>query len=106
MFILANKQLFFVIYVDDLLLFGANKSQINTLKKELSYCFRMTDLGDVSHYLGIEICHNREKSTLILLQTAYLKVVLERFGMAKCNPSITPINSGLLNTIMLRFSNY
>ena len=66
-FISADKQLFLAIYIDDLLLFGANKSQINTLKKELGYRFRMTDLGDISHYFGMEIRRDREKSALILL---------------------------------------
>lgn len=65
----------------------------------------MTDLGDVSHYLGMEIRRDREKGTLMLLQTAYLKVV-ERFGMAKCNPSTTPMDSGLPNTIMPSSSDY
>lgn len=99
-FISADKQLILAIYVDDLLLFGANGAKINVLKKELSSRFRMTDLGDVSHYFGMEIRRNREKGTLMLLQTAYLKVVLKRFSMAKCNPSTTPMDSGLPNTIM------
>lgn len=38
-FILADKQLFFTIYMDDLLLFGANKSQNNKFKMELSAQF-------------------------------------------------------------------
>ena len=66
----------------------------------------MTDLGDVSHYLGIEIRRDRIKDTLMLLQSAYLKVVLERFGMAECNSSTTPIDSGLSNTIMPSSSDY
>lgn len=35
-FISANQQLFITIYVDDLLLFGADKAQINVLKEQLS----------------------------------------------------------------------
>ena len=102
----ADKQLFLTIYVNDLLLFGANEAQINVLKKELSSRFRMTDLEDVSHYLGMEVRRDREKGTLTLLQTAYLKVVLERFGMSGCNPSSTPMDSGLPNTILPSSSNY
>lgn len=105
-FISADKQSFLAIYVDDLLLFGANKSQINIFKKELSSCFRMINLRDVSHYFGMEIHRDRKKDTLMLLQTAYLKVVLERFGMAECNSSTTPIDNGLPNTIMPSSSDY
>lgn len=67
-FISADKQLFIAIYVDDLLLFGAIKSQIDALKKELSSRFQMTDLGDVSHYLGMEIRRDRKKGSLLLLK--------------------------------------
>ena len=105
-FISTNKQLFIAIYVDDLLLFGADEAQINVLKQELSSRFRMTDLGDVSHYLGMEVRRDREMGTLMLLQTAYLKVVLERFGMSDCNPSSTPMDSGLPNTIVPSSEDY
>lgn len=53
----------------------------------------------MSHYFGMEIRCDREKGMLMLLQTACLKVVSERFGMAECNPSTTPMESGLSNTI-------
>lgn len=42
----------------------------------------------------------------MLLQTAYLKVVLECFSIAKCNPSTIPIDSGFSNLIMPSFSDY
>ena len=103
-FISADKKLFIAIYVDDLLLFGANEAQINVLKQELSSRFQMTDLGDVSHHLGMEVRRDREKGTL--LQTAYLEVVLEHFGMSDCNPSSTPMDSGLPNTIMPSSDDY
>lgn len=80
-------------------MFGANESQINALKKELSSRFRMTDLGDVSHYLGMEIRRDRKKGALVFLQTAYLKVVLESFGMDECNPSTEPITFWASNLI-------
>ena len=55
-FILTNNQLFIAINVDDLLLFGVDKAQISVLKQELSSRFQITDLGDVFHYLGMEVC--------------------------------------------------
>lgn len=105
-FISANKQLISAIYVDDLLLFGANKANINVFKKELSFCFEMTDPRDVSYYFEIKIRYDQERSTLRFLQTTYLKVVLEWFDMAKCNPSTTLMDSGFSNTIMLSFPDY
>lgn len=66
----------------------------------------MTNLGDVSHYLRIKVCRDQEKAILMLLQTAYLKVVLEHFRMSDYNLSSTPQDSGLLNTIMPSLEDY
>lgn len=66
----------------------------------------MIDLKNVSHYLKMEIYCDWEKDILILFQTAYLKMVLERFDIAKCNSSTIPIDSGLPNIIIPSFSNY
>lgn len=66
----------------------------------------MTDLEDVSYYLGMEVCRDGEKNTLMLLQTAYLKVILEWFDMAKYSLSTIPIDNGLPNTIMPNFPDY
>ena len=73
----TDKQLIHAIFIDDLLLFGVNNAKINILKKKPSFYFWMTDLKDISHYFELEIRYNQEKDMLMLLQTAYLKVVLE-----------------------------
>lgn len=57
-FILANKQLFITIYINNLLLFRVDKGQIKMLKEKLDSQIWMTDLGDISHYLGMEVCQN------------------------------------------------
>ncbi len=83
-----------------------NEMQINVLKKELSSHFYMTGLGDVSPFLVIKVCRDRKKDTLMLLQTAYLKVVLEQFRMSDCNPSGKLMDGSLPNTIMPSSSDY
>ena len=54
-FILDKKDLFLSIYVDDLFIFSANKSKIEALKEKLSSRFKITDLGAILYYLGIEV---------------------------------------------------
>ena len=54
-FISDKKDLFLSIYIDDLLIFSANKSKMEALKEKLSSRFKMTDLGAISYYLGIEV---------------------------------------------------
>ena len=66
----------------------------------------MSDLGIVSHYLRMEIRHDWENRTLILLQTSYLKVILECFDMAECKSISPPMDSGLSNIIMPSFQDF
>ena len=58
----------------------------------------MTDLGEVSHYLGIEVDVNPEKSVITLWQSTYLKKVLTRFNMLDSRPISTPMDPGVGNT--------
>ena len=43
--------------------------------------FKMTDMGDVSLVLGMQITRDREKKTLTISQEEYTKSILERFGL-------------------------
>ncbi|GJW16952.1 cysteine-rich receptor-like protein kinase 8, partial [Tanacetum coccineum] len=45
-----------LVYVDDLLIIGNDESQINSLKAQLSSVFHMKDLGELSYFLGLEVC--------------------------------------------------
>ena len=44
-----------VIYVDDLVITGANIANIDQLKEALKQSFDMSDLGEVKNLLGIQI---------------------------------------------------
>jgi hypothetical protein len=41
------------VYVDDLIITGANNSSIKKFKAEMSKVFKMSDLGLLTYYLGI-----------------------------------------------------
>ena len=59
--------MFIAVYVDDLLLFGADiDPRRDDVMQNLQDKFRMTDLGDVSHYLGMEVDVDLSKKTIIL----------------------------------------
>jgi hypothetical protein len=77
------------IYVDDLFLAGASKPDIDKIKDSLKQRFKMSDLGACHFYLGMEVIRDRPRRTLRLSQTAYLRKVLQDFGMEHCNDKIT-----------------
>ena len=93
-FVSEDKQLFIAFYVDDLLLFEADLPCLKLIQKGLFDWFRMTDLGEVFHYLGMEVNVDVGK-TITLKQTTYLKKVLKRFGIEDCSPISIPMDPGV-----------
>ncbi len=73
--------------VDDLLLIGESPGLISGMKKMLSDRFEVTDLGDLSYFLGIKVSRDRSSRLITLSQPKYINNVLERFNMADCHPS-------------------
>jgi hypothetical protein len=51
----------------------------------------MTDIGNVSNLLGIEIEYFKDHS-ILLYQSRYIDEVIERFRMAESKPSDTPMS--------------
>ena len=51
----ATEELVVGVYVDDLIVTGARMEDINSFKREMAACFRMSDLSVRSYYLGIEV---------------------------------------------------
>ncbi len=85
-------------YVDDLFLFGANISGLEDIQQKLHYRFKMTDLGDISLYLGMEVDYVfGDKITLC--QSSYLKKILERFKITRCKPATVFIKPGVANSL-------
>ena len=71
-----------IMYVDDLLLLGGDTELLKNHKIQLMDRFAR----DVWMVLGMQIARDREAKTLTISQEHYVKSVLERFGMAECNP--------------------
>jgi hypothetical protein len=81
------------IYVDDLIITGKSGDNINAFKVEMKTLFRMSDLGVLSYYLGIEV--RQGWRGVELSQAAYAKKVLYKAGMNACNPCTTPMETRL-----------
>jgi hypothetical protein len=79
----GSSQLIVGVYVDDLVITGPDRSGICSFKKEMATKFKMTDLGLLRYYLGIEVKHCDDG--ICLSQGAYALKILERARMAECN---------------------
>ena len=92
-----NTVVIITLYVDDLLVIGSNARVIETIKK-LKDKFQMSDLGDVTLVLGMQVTRDRKKGTLTISQEDYTKSILARFGMENSKPSSIPGTGSELST--------
>lgn len=87
----GNSCIILLLYVDDMLIAGQSKQEIDRLKMQLSKEFAMKDLGAAKQILGMRITRNGEE--LKLSQEDYVKKVLSRFNMHDAKSVSTPLGS-------------
>jgi hypothetical protein len=59
----------------------------------MAAAFKMSDLGLLHYYLGIEV--KQSASGILLSKGAYVMKILERTGMTVCNPCQLPMEARL-----------
>ena len=91
LYINYDKRILVLIYVDDLVLAAAEREDIGWIKNCLAKAFEMTDLGELSTFLGLEITRDRSKGLLTLGQHQYIDRILQRHGMQDARPCLTPL---------------
>ncbi|CAI7775052.1 unnamed protein product [Closterium sp. NIES-54] len=64
---------------------------MTSFQAALSKVLLMEDLGDLKHYLGMEITRDRQSRTISLSQEFYINNVLKRFEMELCTPVAIPM---------------
>ena len=62
----VDNYIILVLYVDDMLIAGANMAEIDMLKKQLSEYFEMKDFGPSKQILGMRISRDRSEGILNL----------------------------------------
>jgi len=87
-----ERRILVLVYVDDLVLAAAEVEQIEWIKAVLTNTFEMSDLGELTTYLGLDISRNRSQRLLTLDQTKYIDKILNGHGMQDACPSLTPLD--------------
>jgi hypothetical protein len=86
-----KQRLIVGVYVDDLIIMGESIQEVSLFKSEMKHVFRMSDLGALSYYLGIEV--RQDPQDIWLCQSSYAMKLLERTGMKNCNPCAVPMEA-------------
>ena len=82
-----------ILYIDDLLVTGSNNSRCTWLRQQLMNKFEMTNLGNASYYLGVEITGT--KLGTFLSQQSYARSILKEFEMTGYNPLSVSLQEAL-----------
>ena len=72
-----SKYIFFVLYVDDILLAANDTNMLVETKQLLFSHFDMKDLREASYVLGIQMLRNRPSGILRLSQQTYIERVMK-----------------------------
>ena len=68
---------------------------VSELKYHLKKKFNVSDLGMLSHCIGVEIYRDQNNGVAFIKQAAYLHEVLKTYGMDNANPVGTPAEPNL-----------
>ena len=83
-----------VIYIDDALFMGSNRSYWRLKKAEFMKKWESWDLGEAKEYLGLRITRDQVKETLKLDQITYTDKVVKHFKLDNAKIAHTPLPSG------------
>nr|GEV64273.1 hypothetical protein [Tanacetum cinerariifolium]GEW83540.1 hypothetical protein [Tanacetum cinerariifolium]GEW83542.1 hypothetical protein [Tanacetum cinerariifolium] len=81
------------INVDDLFVTGTSLDLINEFKRRMASQFEMSNLGELTYYLGIEV--SQGKDFVEIKQERYARKILKQVGMEDCNATLYPMEPGL-----------
>ncbi|KAD0286868.1 hypothetical protein E3N88_44505 [Mikania micrantha] len=83
--------LYLLVYVDDIILTGNDKTFITHFISQLHSEFAIKDLGALTYFLGLEVTHT--SSGLFLSQAKYAHDILSRAGLLDTKPVATPLTT-------------
>jgi len=93
LFINSSERSFIAIlvYVDDIILAGNDKEEIDRIREALNKIFKTKDLGDLKYFLGLEVA--RSKKGIMINQRKYALKLLKDAGFLACKPIVTPMDN-------------
>jgi len=91
--VIEGNQLLICLYVDDLILTKSDVKEIEVFKTQMMNEFEMSDLGNLTYFLGMEFTEVAEG--LVMHQMKYASDILKRFNMMNCNSSSSPVETNM-----------
>lgn len=86
----SDGWVYLLIYVDDMVVAAKSTSSIDRMKTAIQRRVDIKDLGDIQHYLGMEVTKDRN-GVYHLCQSTYINQVARDFGLLESKASPVPI---------------
>ncbi|XP_062534458.1 uncharacterized protein LOC134203594 [Armigeres subalbatus] len=83
-------RVYLIVYVDDFLIGSESEAEIIRVQKQLSRHFEIVDLGDVKHFLGLEV--QKEDDTFCVSLANYIDKLVARVGLSEAKEAGTGLS--------------
>jgi transposase InsO family protein len=90
--------IYLITYVDDIIVCGADLTEVQIVKKYLSGVFEVTDLGEVAHFLGNVVVRN--SNSVRVSNPVKVKELLADYGIDNPRKVTTPMDPSFVVTEM------
>lgn len=88
-----GANIFLIIYVDDVIIGSKREEEIDKAENLLGQYFKLTSLGNLNYYLGINI-EKEESGIYSMNQKGYIEKIIERFNLKDAKNSKIPLDPG------------
>jgi len=92
--------LLILVYIDDMAVTGPNEYYIISFKLFLGEDFKITDLGELKHMLGVLVTRDCSRCLIYLSQIAHIQYTITCFGLE----DLTPVSTSLAVRLNLTLS--
>ena len=89
--IIREEIIILLVYVDNALFMGSNKTPVLSHKKDFMKQWESRDLRHAKEYLGMRITRDHKKQAITLDQTRYVEKVIKHFGQENCKEVSVPL---------------
>jgi len=88
------------LYVDDILVAGSNREEVENIKRQFTKRYEMKDLGELNYYLGMKV--TRTQASIKLDQSGYVRDILEKYGYLLAGKEGKIVNTPMERDLKLR----
>ncbi len=88
------------LYVDDILVAGSNREEVENIKRQFTKRYEMKDLGELNYYLGMKI--TRTQASIKLDQSGYVRDILDKYGYLLAGKEGKIVNTPMERDLKLR----